>query len=33
MQGADVEYAADKTTFGTERIQHWFGKEWTGTDA
>ena len=32
MQGPDVEYAADKTAFGTERIRRWFGKEWTSTE-
>ena len=33
LEGPDVEYVADKVAFGSERIQRWFGKEWTGTDA
>lgn len=33
LEGPNAEFAADKAAFGTERIQRWFGKVWTGTDA
>ena len=33
MEGPDVELAADKSTFGSDRIQRWFGRTWTGVDA
>lgn len=32
MEGPDVELAADKSTFGSDRIQRWFGRIWTGVD-
>jgi len=32
MEGPDVELAADKSTFGSDRIQRWFGRAWTGLD-
>jgi sulfide:quinone oxidoreductase len=32
LEGPDAEFAADKSAFGTERIQRWFGKSWTGID-
>ncbi len=33
LEGPDANLAADKSAFGTERIQRWFGKAWTGIDA
>lgn len=32
MEGPDVELAADKSTFGSDRIQRWFGRTWMGVD-
>ena len=32
MEGPDIELAADKSTFGSDRIQRWFGRTWTGVD-
>jgi sulfide:quinone oxidoreductase len=32
LEGPDANLAADKSAFGTERIQRWFGKAWTGVD-
>jgi sulfide:quinone oxidoreductase len=28
LEGPSIDLAADKTTFGTERIRRWFGREW-----
>ncbi len=33
LEGPDANLAADKSAFGTERIQRWFGKAWTGVGA
>ena len=32
MEGPDIELAADKSTFGSDRIQRWFGRTWMGVD-
>jgi sulfide:quinone oxidoreductase len=32
FQGPSIALAADKRTFGEERIRRWFGREWTHTD-
>jgi sulfide:quinone oxidoreductase len=29
LEGPSLELAADKTRFGAERIQRWFGRDWT----
>jgi sulfide:quinone oxidoreductase len=31
LEGPSTGLAADKNTFGTERIRRWFGREWTTT--
>jgi sulfide:quinone oxidoreductase len=32
LEGPSVELTADKTAFGTDRIQRWFGRSWHATD-
>jgi sulfide:quinone oxidoreductase len=29
LEGPSADLAADKSTFGTERIRRWFGRDWT----
>ncbi len=33
LEGPDVAIAADKSAFGSERIQRWFGRAWSSIEA